>query len=249
MEPLISIITPCYNSADFISDTIQSVVNQSYNNWELILIDDNSKDETCAIIKKFTAKYNNIQLIKLDKNAGVSNARNLGLAAAKGKYVAFLDSDDIWLNNKLKIQVNFMEKNSLVMCFGSYKRINESGSIISGKITVPKMVNYGKLLSHNVIIFSSSMVLKRALVNISFKKLGHEDWVFWLDLFKNKINGYGINEELVHYRVRKNSISSNKFKAIGFTWNIFRQSEKLGFLKSIYHFGRYAFLTVVKQFK
>ena len=249
MEPLISIITPCYNSAGFITATINSVLEQSYKNWELILIDDYSKDETCTLIEEFTAKNSNIKLIKLANNGGVSNARNIGLAAAKGKYIAFLDSDDIWQKEKLYIQLAYMEENSLPMSFCAYKRINEDGDVISRKINVPYSVNYNQLLSHNVIIFSTSMTLRSVIGDLKFKKAGHEDWIFWLDVFKKCGNGYGINEELVFYRIRSGSVSANKLKVIGFTWKIYRESEKLGFFEAAYHFVKYAFATVWKRLK
>lgn len=249
MEPLVTIITPCYNSADFVALTINSVLEQSYTNWELIVIDDKSKDNTTAVIETYAQQHNNIKLIKLEQNGGVANARNVGLAEAKGKYIAFLDSDDIWLKDKLAKQVAYMEEKNLPMTFCAYQRIDEAGAVISGKIEVPNSVNYKKLLSHNVIIFSTSLTLKSAIGNTRFKKAGHEDWIFWLDIFKKPFNGYGINEVLVEYRIRKGSVSSNKLKVIGFTWKILRESEKLGFFESAYHFAKYAFATVWKRLK
>lgn len=249
MEPLVSIITPCYNSAGFIKHTINSVIDQSYKNWELIVIDDQSKDDTCKIVEEFVKQDERIKLIPLEKNGGVSNARNTGMAIAKGKYLAFLDSDDIWLKDKLMRQVVYMEEKSLPMSFCAYNRINEEGEIISKLIEVPHSVNYKQLLSHNVIIFSTSLTLASAIGDLKFKKAGHEDWIFWLDLFKKCEQGYGINEPLALYRIRNNSVSSNKLKVIGFTWKILRESEKLGLLESIYHFTKYAFATVLKRLK
>lgn len=249
LEPLVSIITPCYNSADFISATINSVLEQTYTNWELIIIDDKSKDNSCEIIEEYTKQYSKISLVKLTQNGGVANARNVGLQEAKGKYIAFLDSDDIWLKEKLKKQVSYMEDRALPMTFCAYNRINEAGEVISRKIEAPNSVNYRQLLSHNVIIFSTSLTLKSAIGDTKFKKLGHEDWIFWLDIFKKPFNGYGINEPLVLYRIRQGSVSSNKLKVIGFTWKILRESEKLGFFESAYHFTKYAFATVWKRLR
>ncbi|WP_316770598.1 glycosyltransferase family 2 protein [Pedobacter frigiditerrae] len=249
MDPLISIITPCYNSADFITPTINSVIDQSYTNWELIVIDDHSKDETCKVVEEFAKQDPRIKLVRLEKNGGVANARNVGLSTVKGKYVAFLDSDDIWLKDKLSRQIGYMEEKKLPMSFCAYNRINEEGKIISKLIEVPKSVNYKQLLSHNVIIFSTSLTLTSAIGELKFKKVGHEDWIFWLDLFKKCGQGYGINEPLALYRIRSNSVSSNKLKVIGFTWKILRESEKLGLMESIYHFTKYAFATVLKRLK
>ncbi|RZJ82293.1 MAG: glycosyltransferase family 2 protein [Flavobacterium sp.] len=247
MEPLISIITPCYNSAGFIAKTINSVLDQSYLNWEMIIIDDCSKDETCELVEEFVRKNDKIRLIRLEKNGGVSNARNRGLEETIGKYVAFLDSDDIWLSEKLKKQVAYMEAESLPMSFFAYNRIDETDKIISRKIEVPRSVNYKQLLAHCVIIFSTSLTLRSVIGETRFKKAGHEDWIFWLDIFKKPFSGYGINEALVLYRVREGSISANKLKAMGFTWKIFRESEKLGLVHSMYLFTRYAFSAVWKR--
>lgn len=249
MEPLVTIITPCYNSADFVRLTINSVLEQTYTNWELIVIDDKSKDDTCNVIEEYTKQHSNIHLIKLAQNGGVANARNIGLEKANGKYIAFLDSDDIWLKDKLAKQVAYMEEKSLPMTFCAYNRIDEAGEIISRKIEVPHSVNYRQLLSHNVIIFSTSLTLKSVIGTTRFKKAGHEDWIFWLDIFKKPFSGYGINEPLVLYRIRQGSVSSNKLKVIGFTWKIYRESEKLGLLESIYHFTKYAFSTVWKRLR
>ncbi|MCJ0741622.1 glycosyltransferase family 2 protein [Pedobacter montanisoli] len=248
-QPLVSIITPCYNSADFITATLNSVLEQSYQNWELIVIDDQSKDNTCELVEAFSKQQPKIRLIKLEKNGGVANARNVGLEAANGKYIAFLDSDDIWLGEKLTNQVTYMEEKSLLMSFFAYHRINEEGEIISGKIGVPDSVNYKKLLWHNVIIFSTSMVLKSAIGDLRFKKTGHEDWIFWLDLFKKCGNGYGINQPKVQYRIRQGSVSANKLKAAGYTWKILRENEKIGLIKSMYLFSKYAVATVWKRLK
>ncbi|MFW0718249.1 glycosyltransferase family 2 protein [Pedobacter sp. N23S346] len=249
MEPLVSIIVPCHNSAKFITETLNSVVAQDYKSWELIIIDDQSKDDTCAIVEVFASKYSNIQFIPLPGNKGVSNARNLGMTKAKGKYIAFLDSDDIWLENKLSRQVAYMEDKMLPMTFCAYNRINEDGAIISGVTPAPFTYSYHQLLSHNIIIFSTSMVLKSAIGDIQFSPAGHEDWIFFLQLFKKCKLGYGINEPLALYRIRKDSLSSNKLKAVVKTWKILRESEKIGLVMSMYYFSRYAVLTVLKRLR
>lgn len=249
MKPLVSIITPCYNSAIFINATLDSILAQTYTSWELIVIDDKSTDNTAEIIEDFSQRHSNVKVIKLQKNAGVANARNIGLEYANGKYIAFLDSDDVWLPEKLSRQVQFMEERSLPMTFCAYHRIDEAGEIISRKIAAPKSVNYNQLLSHNVIIFSTSLTLKSAIGNLKFKKAGHEDWIFWLDLFKKCGKGYGINEPLTLYRIRSNSVSANKLKAIGYTWKILREHEKIGLLQAMYLFSKYACATVWKRLR
>lgn len=215
----------------------------------MIIIDDKSTDNTCEVVERFIKNGVNIRLIKLEKNGGVANARNIGLDQAKGKFIAFLDSDDLWSEKKLAHQVAYMEQNNLPMTFCAYHRINEKSEVSSRKIEVPKSVNYNKLLWHNVIIFSTSLTLKSAIGDLRFKKVGHEDWIFWLDLFKKCGSGYGINEALAFYRVRENSVSSNKLKAAGYTWKILRENEKIGLIRSIYLFSKYAFATVWKRLR
>jgi len=249
LEPLVSIVTPCYNSAAFIRETLESVIAQDYKNWEVIVVDDRSSDNTCQIVEVFTKRHECIHLIALNENGGVANARNIGMAASKGKYIAFLDSDDIWLKDKLSRQVNLMEKELLPLTFCAYKRINEQGKQISGQIPVPASVNYNALLAHNVVIFSTSMMLKSAIGDLKFSRAGHEDWIFLLQLLKRCGQGYGINQPLAFYRVRQNSVSSNKLKAIGYTWKIFRESEGIGFLRSAILLGRYAVSASLKRLR
>ncbi len=249
LKPYISIITPSYNSGAFISETIKSVIAQSFTDWEMIVIDDKSADNTCEVVEGFIAAGANIQLIKLATNGGVAEARNIGLAHAQGKYVAFLDSDDIWLPEKLAVQVKYMDEKNLPMTFCAYHRVDERGKVISGQINAPKKIDYETLLWHNLIIFSTSLTLRSVIGDLKFVKLGHEDWIFWLDLFKKCGGGYGINQPLALYRVRSNSVSSNKFVAIHSTWTMLRQHEKICLLKSLYLFTKYAFATVWKRLK
>jgi len=249
LEPLVSIVTPCYNSAAFITETLESVIAQDYKNWEMIIVDDCSGDNTCQIVETFAMRHQGIKLIVLKENGGVSNARNIGMAAANGKYISFLDSDDVWLKAKLSKQVSFMEKELLPLTFCAYKRINENGEVISGQVPVPLTVNYDALLAHNVVIFSTSMMLKSAIGDLKFSRAGHEDWIFLLKLLKQCRQGYGINQLLAFYRVRQNSVSANKLKAIGYTWRIFRESEGIGFLQSVILLGRYAISASLKRLR
>lgn len=249
LEPLVSIVTPCYNSAAFITETLESVIAQTYTNWEMIVVDDRSSDNTCQIVEVFALRHKGIRLIALKENAGVSNARNIGIMEAKGKYIAFLDSDDIWLKDKLSRQVSYMEKELLPLTFCAYKRINEQGKVISGQIPVPATVDYRALLAHNVVIFSTSMMLKSVVGDLKFSRAGHEDWIFLLQLLKQCGQGYGINQPLAFYRVRQNSVSSNKLKAIGYTWKIFRESEGLGLFRSVVLLGRYAVSASLKRLR
>lgn len=246
---LISIITPSYNSATFISQTIESVLAQSYQHWEMIIVDDCSSDNSIDIIKNYTKKNSAIKLITLNKNCGVANARNVGLENAKGDYIAFLDSDDLWDKNKLQEQINFMKHNNISLSYTSYIKIDEEGEVI-GKVIPPEWVDYKKMLKSNYIACSSAMVKRDILYNQYFPPLKlRQDHAFWLSLLKKGITAYGLNEPLLHYRVRKRSISSNKVIAAYYQWKLYRNVEKLSIIKSLWYFSFYAYLGVKKYMK
>ena len=246
---LISIIIPSYNSATFISQTIESVLAQSYQDWEMIIVDDCSSDNSIDIIKNYTKKNSAIKLITLNKNCGVANARNVGLENAKGDYIAFLDSDDLWDKNKLQEQINFMVHNNIPLSYTSYIKIDEEGKVI-GKVIAPEWVDYKKMLKSNYIACSSAIVKRDALYNLYFPPLRlRQDHAFWLSLLKKGIIAYGVNEPLLHYRVRKKSISSNKAVAAYYQWKLYRAFEKLPIYKSVWYFFNYAILGLVKYVK
>lgn len=237
---LVSIITPVYNAESTIIDTINSVLSQSYSNWELIIVDDCSKDGSLDVIKGLPDEHStNIKVISLLENKGVANARNIGLENAIGEYVAFLDSDDIWDVEKLQKQVSFMQDLACDISFTAYRKFNENG-IASTIISVPESVDYKNLLFGNVIPCSSSMFRREKLLSLRFVRIGHEDFVFWLTALKTISLAYGLNEVLMFYRISSTSISANKIKAATYTWNIFRKVEKLSLLKSTFYFISYA---------
>jgi len=244
---LVSIIIPCYNAEEFISETIDSVLAQTYENWEMIIVDDCSIDNSPQIILSSTNKDERIRLIKLSKNSGVAEARNMGLLQAKGDYIAFLDSDDIWDKNKLHEQIKFMKHNDILLSYTSYIKINEDGEKI-GRADIPKSVDYKKMLKSNYIACSSAMAKKDTLNGLLFPPLRlRQDHAFWLSILKDGIKAYGIREPLLHYRVRKRSLSSNKFIAVQYQWKLYREIEKLPLYKSIWYFLNYAYLGFKKH--
>ena len=246
---LVSIITPSYNSAKFISETIESVLAQSYQNWEMIIVDDHSSDNSIRIIKNYIKKGTPIKLITLNKNRGVAHARNVGLANAKGEYITFLDSDDVWSKDKLNKQITFMENNNYILTYTAYHKINESGEKI-GSVNVPVNVDYKKMLKSNYIACSSAIVKKELLDDIYFPPLKlRQDHAFWLSLLKKGIIAYGLNKPLLHYRVRKKSISSNKAVAAYYQWKLYREFEKFPIYKSVWYLLNYSILGIVKYFR
>lgn len=246
MYPLISIITPVYNAENYIRDCINSVQSQSYQNWELILVDDCSTDTSIEIINEYL-NDNRIKLIKNSINLGAPYSRNKGIESSKGDYVAFIDSDDIWDHNKLSIQLQGMLDKDIVMSYTSYSLINMKGGCIKF-VDVDNKVDYCRLLKENQ-IKTSTLMLKRDFIGKNkFPNIRHEDYAFFLDLLKNTSFAYKIGSNLTSYRVGNASLSSNKLKSALWTWKIYREYEKLSLFSSLKHFMYYAF-NGVKKYK
>ena len=247
-EPLVSIITPVYNAERFLSDTIKSVQNQTYKNWEILLIDDCSKDNSAQIIKEFQKYDNRIKYIKLKKNSGASVSRNEGIRNAKGRFIAFVDSDDIWKPEKLEIQIKYMLKENLGFTFTSYRYMKENGELTNKIAKAPSKINYNGLLK-NTIIGCSTVVIDREIVDYFEMPLVRrgQDTATWLQILRKEKYAYGIEQDLVNYRLVGESLSSNKIIALKRTWNTYRNVEKLGLLKSSYVFCFYVFNSIKKR--
>lgn len=239
-KPLVSVIIPVYNSEKYIEFTIKSVLNQIYENWEMILIDDCSTDNSVQIIKKFISK--NIKLIRLEQNYGVSVARNIGIDNAKGKYVAFLDADDLWEEDKLVKQIKFAEINKYDFTFSGYQTITDDSKKVIKKVEVPDTIDYKQALK-NTIIATSGVILNvenlgKDLIKMINLRRG-QDTATWWKILKKGITAHGINEILHSYRITKNSLSSNKFIALKRTWNLYRNVEHFSITKSGFYFIHY----------
>ena len=251
MNNLISIITPSYNSEIFIKDTIQSVVIQTYKNWEMIIVDDCSSDSSVGLIQELIKDESRIKLVVLEKNAGAAMARNKALELASGRYLAFLDSDDIWLPTKLEKQLKFMQTNNYPISFTSYETIDENGFESNHIIHAVDELDIEKYLKNTIIGFSTSMIdTKLIKEKINFLNIRiRQDTNLWVTILKNGYKAYGIKEVLVKYRVHSNSISANKIKAAKGVWNLYFNIHKFGLIKSIYYFSFYAFNAVKKRIK
>ncbi|MES2111597.1 MAG: glycosyltransferase family 2 protein [Bacteroidota bacterium] len=246
---LVSIITPSYNSSKHIAATIESILDQSYTDWEHIIIDDASADDSLEIVKQYSAKDARIKYIGLSENRGVANARNQGLKFATGKFITFLDSDDLWDSSKLEKQINFMLKNNFRFTHTAYRKINSEGAVVANKIGVSPVVNYNKLLKHNEIGCLTVMCDAEVIGKHSFSKIGHEDFALWLKILKDGHLSHGLDEVLASYRVHGNTLSSNKLKSSTFTWNILRNEEKLPLHRAVYNFLFYATNSMWKYLK
>lgn len=245
---LVSIIMPSFNSSLFIEDSIKSVLNQSYKNWELIIVDDFSKDNSVEIINSFVQKDSRIIAKYLNKNSGAAIARNIGLNLAKGNYIAFLDSDDLWKPNKLETHIKFMVENNYSMTYSNYELINEKGIKLNKEIKVPSSITYDQYLK-NTIIGCLTVVINRDIVgdfhmpNIRTS----QDMATWLQILKNGYTAYGIKQSLAYYRLVASSNSSKKIKAAKDVWKVYRDIENLSLFYSCVCFLGYVLNALIKR--
>lgn len=233
-DSLVSIITPAYNAEKYIAETIESVLNQTYQNWEMIIVNDCSKDNTEKIVQSYILKDKRIRLISLENNGGVAVARNVAIKNAKGRYIAFLDSDDIWKKEKLQKQVGFMRMNGYAFTYTNYRQFKKNICGAKPEIGISSEISYEYALKGNPIGCLTVMLDREQIKFIEFIQARHEDYRLWLRILKQGINAYGINESLAYYRVGNNeSVSGNKFKSILWTWKVFREDQKLSFVKTV----------------
>ncbi|MAO72355.1 MAG: glycosyl transferase [Flavobacteriales bacterium] len=248
MNKLVSIITPSYNSSKFIEDCINSVISQTYLEWEMIIVDDCSNDDSKTLIEKYSKKDNRIKTIFLEENVGAAEARNIAIKESKGKYIAFLDSDDLWKNNKLEKQLDFMSKNDIAFSFTSYQPISENRDEKYSVIVVPKEINYNSYL-RNTIIGCLTVIIDREKTGefyMSNIRSSH-DMALWLLIMKRGFSAYGLNENLAYYRVVSTSNTSKKWKAAKDVWHVYRKVEKLNLIYSVICFVSYVYNAIKKR--
>lgn len=225
---MVSVIIPIYNSEKYIEETIESVLNQTYTNFEIIIVDDCSSDKSGIIARQYKEVHSNIKYVLQEKNEGVAVARNKGISIAKGRYIAFLDSDDIWDINKLSKQLEFMDKKNAKLSFTAIEMIDENGNLLKEKREVKEIIDYNFLLK-NTMIPTSSVIVDRSIsgeFNMTLRRSG-QDYSTWLKLLRDGDLAYGINEALVKYRIRNNSLSSKKLKSIRQVWDIQTKDENI----------------------
>jgi len=250
MDPLVTVITPAYNCESVLSKSIESVKSQSYTNWEHIIIDDYSIDNTRLIIDKFAGEDNRIKPIFLEANNGIANARNKGISAAKGKYIAFLDSDDLWKPEKLAKHINYMEKNYCDFTYSNYELINYDGKFIKNIIFNKKTVDYKELLNSNQIACLTTVIKSEIIKSVMMPNIKHEDYATWLSILKMHVKyAERLDGILASYRRTNGSASSNKLRTIPWTWKIYRRNQNLGFFKSLRQLIVFGFLTSMKYVK
>ena len=222
-EALVSVIMPAYNCEKYVVEAINSVLAQTYKNWELLVLDDGSKDNTLQTIEEFSQKDSRIKALPNGKNMGVSATRNRGIELASGDWIAFLDSDDMWEPLKLEKQFEIVENKSAEFLFTGSSYINEEGEPYKGIFEVPEKVTYKKLRNQNVISCSSVLVKKKYFQNIKMERDEmHEDYAVWLRILKLGVTAFGVNKPLLIYRISRNSKSGNKMKTVKMTYKVFR---------------------------
>lgn len=246
--PTISIVTPIYNSEKLISETIQSVLNQTYEDFEMLIIDDCSLDKSKEIIEKHSQEDERIMYFRLDKNSGVAVARNKGLELARGRFICFLDSDDLWMPTKLEEQIKFMKQKNIAFSFTSYSIIGEEGDVLKKEIKIPEKIDYEGLLKNTIIGCLTVMIDREKTGDFKMPLVrAGQDTATWLAILKKGFFAYGLQKPLAKYRIVKGSISHGKIKALKRTWNTYRNLENLSLPKSIYVFVFYVFNAIRKR--
>ena len=246
-RPLVSIITPSYNSKKFITSTIESVLNQSYSNFELIIVDGCSTDGSYEFIENYL-KDSRISLYKMEKNSGAALTRNFGIQKANGKYLAFLDSDDMWHPLKLEKQVDFMERNNYVFTFTNYSMIDEVGNDLNKQVLCSSKITYSQLLRNTTIGCLTVMLNMEQLGKVQMPPIQPEDTALWLKILRKGLSAYCLQENLANYRIVGNSASSNKAKVAKKMWDVYRKSEQLSNIKSMWYFSNYAVNALKKHY-
>lgn len=246
-KDLVSVVVPVYNASKFIEETIENVLSQTYQNFELILVDDISTDDSIEKIKKYTDKR--IKLICLEEKGLASGSRNRGIKEASGEFICFLDADDLIENKKLEKQVNFMKKKDIAFSFTGYEFVRHTGEKTGKKVFVKDVMEYKDALK-NTTIFTSTVMFNMNKIkkeDIFMPNVKSEDTACWWSILKKGYKAYGINEILSYYRRSPNTLSSNKIEAIKRIWFLYRKHEKLSFIYSLYNFIFYAFNAVKRR--
>lgn len=247
MPGRVSVVMPAYNAAETLEASMRSVLDQSHADVELLVVDDGSRDASREIAQELARQDPRVRAIALASNGGVSTARNTGIEAASGEYVAFLDSDDRWHPDKLKRQLHSMRGVGARVGYTAYQRVDPEGRVLS-TVQPPACVDYAGMLKGNC-IGNLTGLYERALGEVRFPRTGHEDYVFWLRVVR--LAGLAVcarsSEALAYYLVRPGSLSANKLRAARWQWRIYRDFEGIGVLPASWYFVNYAANAVMKR--
>ena len=255
-DGLVSIIVPVYNAAEYIEETIRMVVAQTYHNWELILVDDCSKDESKKVIETYLQSFSpdesfqgKIRLICKEENQGAAMARNTGIDAAGGRYIAFLDADDIWMEDKLEKELAFMKEKQAAFVFTAYEFGDEDAKGTGKIVHAPETLTYHQALSRTVIFTTTVLFDTDRIGNelIHMPVVKSEDTALWWKILRNGYTAYGLDEVLAIYRRPARSLSSNKWEAVKRIWYLYRKQEKLSLWYSAYNFVFWALRATLRR--
>lgn len=252
-DRLVSIIVPVYNVKKYIVATIESVRSQTYENWELLLVEDGSTDGTVQVVEDYLEQVGDerIRLLCLPENIGAAGARNYGLKQAGGRYIAYLDSDDLWEPEKLFCELAFMEEKQAAFAFTGYEFADENGRGTGRVVRVPETLNYRQALK-NTTIFTTTVMFDTALIPrelLEMPQVKSEDTALWWKVLRNGYLAYGLDENLVRYRRAGRSLSSNKLEAVRRIWMLYRRVEGMGPLTSAWNFCFWAVHAVARRLR
>lgn len=250
MNEKVTVITPSYNSGKYIAKTIESVRSQTYTDWEMIVVDDCSSDDTCAIVEAFARRDARVKLYRQQENAGAGAARTKAMRMAQGRFIAYLDSDDLWKSEKLERQVAFMKAKQCGFSCTSYEVIDDAGNRLNKCVHMLPEVDYVGFLKNNLlqtvgIMVDTELVDREYLAMPDIRR--RQDAATWLKILRAGHKCYGMEEVLAQYRRAENSLSSNKFRSVEGVWKLYREIEHLSLPFSCYCFVRYALLAVWKR--
>lgn len=250
MEEMVSIVIPVYNASKYIKDTIESINKQTYKNYEAIFIDDFSTDNSLEIIKKYQKNNNKIKIIKLKKHRGAPIARNVGIRNAKGRYLSFIDADDILIKNKIEMQVNFIKKNNYEFTYGAFRYMNDKGTRVSKKVEVQKELKYGAEALKNMKILTGTVMIDLYKIPKRYCYMPNElneDIITWWNILKRGHTAYAENEVYVYYRKTKKSKSSKKLKNAICRIKTYKKICGKNIIKLLHYFNCYIFNTMIKR--
>ncbi len=243
---MVSIITPLHNADKFIAQTIESVLAQTYQEWEMIIVDDLSLDHSASIVEAYVQKDPRITLIKQKQKSGPAGARNRAIQAAQGRYIAFLDADDLWMPEKLEKQISFMTKYDSAFTYSSYKVIDMDNEALTTFVTLPD-ISYESMLKTCSVGCLTAVYDREKLGKMYMPKLPRrQDYALWLSILKKIGTAKGLLEPLAYYRIGQTSVSSNKINAAAWQWKVYRDVEQLSLTKSIYYFVNYVYFGIKK---
>ena len=247
--PQVSIIMPCHNGEKYIRESIESVISQTFKDWELLIIDDNSTDNSVFIIESYTKQDERIRLYHTEKSTGFpATPRNVGISNAQCRFIAFLDCDDIWLPTKLEKQLKMFD-NDVSIVYSFYEKIDENGGRNSRIIKVPNETSYKKLLRTCVIGNLTGIYDSKQVGKVYQKEVHQEDYIMWLNILSKKDKAVCCEEVLALYRLSNSSVTASKLKIYLWQWNTYRKELKLGFLYSCWLYLHYIFFGFLKFIK